>query len=209
MGQAQINVRTRACSGTFIARTKQAALTHNVRGKRLNAMRSLHWVSSRVSVYFMSQWSSPCSVHRCCAWQYSFPALPNFVSNSSAPRKASTCFILSQTQSSGRLTNQSKHGYFFWQHLFPIQSVGIPQGGLCVSYAWHLSKFWQTWHKRRPIMVAFSDTAWRWRYQLPSRSASINLRIICTMLMYCVHKLVKPFHKLTTWSTQLSQLSQL
>ena len=78
-----------------------------------------------------------------------------------------------------------------------------------ISYAWHLSKSWQTWHKRRPIMVAFSDTAWRWRYQLPSRSASINLRIICTMLMYCVHKLVKPFHKLTTWSTQLSQLSQL
>ena len=36
MGQAQINVRTRACSGTFIARTKQAALTHNVRGKRLS-----------------------------------------------------------------------------------------------------------------------------------------------------------------------------
>ena len=35
MGQAQINVRTWACSGTFIARTKQAALTHNVRGKRL------------------------------------------------------------------------------------------------------------------------------------------------------------------------------
>ena len=33
MGQAQINVRTRACSGTSIARTKQAALTHNVRGK--------------------------------------------------------------------------------------------------------------------------------------------------------------------------------
>ena len=46
----------------------------------------------RVSVYFMSQWSSPCSVHRCCAWQCSYPALPNFVSNSSAPRKASTCF---------------------------------------------------------------------------------------------------------------------
>ena len=36
MGQAQINVRTRACSGTFIARTKQAALTHNVRGKELS-----------------------------------------------------------------------------------------------------------------------------------------------------------------------------
>ena len=31
----KINVRTRACSGTFIARTKQAALTRNVRGKRL------------------------------------------------------------------------------------------------------------------------------------------------------------------------------
>ena len=35
MGQAQINVRTRACSRTFIARTKQAALTHHVRGKEL------------------------------------------------------------------------------------------------------------------------------------------------------------------------------
>ena len=32
MGQAQINVRTQACSRTSIARTKQAALTHNVRG---------------------------------------------------------------------------------------------------------------------------------------------------------------------------------
>ena len=37
MGQAQINVRTRACSRTSIARTRQAALTHNVRGKELNA----------------------------------------------------------------------------------------------------------------------------------------------------------------------------
>ena len=36
MGQAQINVRTRACSRTSIARTKQAALTHNVRGKEIN-----------------------------------------------------------------------------------------------------------------------------------------------------------------------------
>ena len=36
MGQAQINVRTRACSRTSIARTKQAALTHNVRGKELS-----------------------------------------------------------------------------------------------------------------------------------------------------------------------------
>ena len=35
MGQAQINVRTLACRRTFIAGTKQAALTHNVRGKRL------------------------------------------------------------------------------------------------------------------------------------------------------------------------------
>ena len=36
MGQAQINVRTRACSRTSIARTRPAALTHNVRGKELN-----------------------------------------------------------------------------------------------------------------------------------------------------------------------------
>ena len=36
MGQAQINVRTRACRlRTSIARTKQAALTPNVRGKEL------------------------------------------------------------------------------------------------------------------------------------------------------------------------------
>ena len=39
MGQAQINVRTRACSRTSNARTKQAALTHNVRGKELNKLR--------------------------------------------------------------------------------------------------------------------------------------------------------------------------
>ena len=38
MGQAQINVRTRACSRTSIARTRQAALTHNVRGKELSIM---------------------------------------------------------------------------------------------------------------------------------------------------------------------------
>ena len=38
MRQAQINVRTRACSRTSIARTKQAALTHNVRGKELRTM---------------------------------------------------------------------------------------------------------------------------------------------------------------------------
>ena len=38
MGQAQINVRTRACSRTSIARTRQAALTHNVRGKELTKL---------------------------------------------------------------------------------------------------------------------------------------------------------------------------
>ena len=44
MRQAQINVRTRACSRTSIARTKQAALTHNVRGKELKACPGkLHW----------------------------------------------------------------------------------------------------------------------------------------------------------------------
>ena len=38
MGQAQINVRIRACSRTSIARTKQADLTHNVRGKELTGV---------------------------------------------------------------------------------------------------------------------------------------------------------------------------
>ena len=47
MGQAQINVRTRACSRTSIARTRQAALTHNVRGKELI-------VGSRPAVYRMA-----------------------------------------------------------------------------------------------------------------------------------------------------------
>ena len=44
MRQAQINVRTRACSRTSIARTKQAALTHNVRGKelKLGVIKMLH-----------------------------------------------------------------------------------------------------------------------------------------------------------------------
>ena len=41
MRQAQINVRTRACSRTSIAKTKQAALTHNVRGKELNTELSI------------------------------------------------------------------------------------------------------------------------------------------------------------------------
>ena len=42
MGQAQINVRTRACSRTSIARTRQAALTHNVRGKELSLLNVEH-----------------------------------------------------------------------------------------------------------------------------------------------------------------------
>ena len=46
MGQAQINVRTRACSRTSIARTKQAAMTHNVRGKELT-----HQVIAGASVH--------------------------------------------------------------------------------------------------------------------------------------------------------------
>ena len=37
MGQAQINVRARACSRTSIARTKQAALTQ-CNGERVNSM---------------------------------------------------------------------------------------------------------------------------------------------------------------------------
>ena len=64
MGQAQINVRTRACSRTSIARTKQTALTHSVRGKRLkkNWLRTFHntvvpamgghpWDQAKVSVH--------------------------------------------------------------------------------------------------------------------------------------------------------------
>ena len=43
MRQAQINVRTRACSRTSIARTKQAALTHNVRGKELSMVNFTFW----------------------------------------------------------------------------------------------------------------------------------------------------------------------
>ena len=43
MGQAQINVRIRACSRTSIARTKQAALTHNVRGKELSKTKLSKW----------------------------------------------------------------------------------------------------------------------------------------------------------------------
>ena len=52
MGQAQINVRIRTCSRTSIARTKQAALTHNVRGKELNL--SLH-VAKYMSAFLKVQ----------------------------------------------------------------------------------------------------------------------------------------------------------
>ena len=50
MGQAQINVRTRACSRTSIVRTKQAALTHNVRGKELKAKICQFGFSGQISV---------------------------------------------------------------------------------------------------------------------------------------------------------------
>ena len=50
MGQAQINVRTRACSRTSIARTKQAALTHNVRGKELIITLSCYNVLSETDI---------------------------------------------------------------------------------------------------------------------------------------------------------------
>ena len=52
MGQAQINVRTRACSRTSIARTRQAALTHNVRGKELKVVS--HYDLSVLSMSVMS-----------------------------------------------------------------------------------------------------------------------------------------------------------
>ena len=53
MGQAQINVRTRACSRTSIARTKQAALTHNVRGKELKSSKVAHATN-----LFLENWFS-------------------------------------------------------------------------------------------------------------------------------------------------------
>ena len=56
MGQAQINVRTRACSRTSIARTRQAALTHNVRGKELKVIDYVirfNWKCSRHYQYYV------------------------------------------------------------------------------------------------------------------------------------------------------------
>ena len=53
MGQAQINVRTRACSGTFIARTKQVALTHNVRGKELSTLSASIPGAKKLKIFFL------------------------------------------------------------------------------------------------------------------------------------------------------------
>ena len=45
MGHVQMNVRTRACSRTFIVGRKQADLTHNIRGKELRGPKGLtRWV---------------------------------------------------------------------------------------------------------------------------------------------------------------------
>ena len=155
-------------------------------------------VSSRVSVHFMSQWSSPCSVHRCCAWQYSYPALPNFVSNSSDPRKASACFHTFQ-DSIIRSVDKPVQARIL------LLATSIPYSKCWYTAGWALCKLRMAFKQILADLTqetanygSFSVTTWRRRYQLPSRSASINLRIICTMLMYCVHKLVKPFHKLTT-----------
>ena len=55
MGQAKINVRTRACSRTSIARTKQAALTHNVRGKELTIKEPTFLSRSRTFQFYPNQ----------------------------------------------------------------------------------------------------------------------------------------------------------
>ena len=67
MGQAQINVRTRACSRTSIARTRQAALTHNVRGKELKKKKKIFFFFFLVSRYLGHDTIhvSPAQVSRC------------------------------------------------------------------------------------------------------------------------------------------------
>ena len=65
MGQAQINVRTRACSRTSIARTRQAALTHNVRGKELTSSFPPHPTSSILCFLHCPRLGT---VHHC--WSY-------------------------------------------------------------------------------------------------------------------------------------------
>ena len=63
MGQAQINVRTRACSRTSIARTRQAALTHNVRGKELKK----HNKKEVLEIHKMSEhWRKNDTEHSIC-----------------------------------------------------------------------------------------------------------------------------------------------
>ena len=64
MGQAQINVRIRACSRTSIARTKQDALTHNVRGKELTGQNYFrHFPPSLPSFVFMHAFNHSTSAH--------------------------------------------------------------------------------------------------------------------------------------------------
>ena len=68
MGQAQINVRTRACSRTSIARTKQAALTHNVRGKELMRLLMLVLGCSPVDASLEAPMCCPSGL-----WRETFP----------------------------------------------------------------------------------------------------------------------------------------
>ena len=88
MGQAQINVNTRACSRTFIARTKQAALTQHVRGEKLihrlwlKNQRGSDSLCCRSRIYTCGVGSdgiaallSACSLVRCCSHQFVFPCL--------------------------------------------------------------------------------------------------------------------------------------
>ena len=148
-------------------------------------------------MYFMLQWSSPCSVHRYCAWQYSYPALPNCVSNSSAPRKAYTCFHTFQ-DSIIRSVDKPVQARIL------LLATSIPYSKCWYTAGWALCKLRMAF--KQILADLTQETANYGSFfgyslemkMLPSRSASINLRIICTMLMYCVHKLVKPFRKLTT-----------
>ena len=80
MGQAQINVRTRACSRTSIARTKQAALTHNVRGKELT-----HFIpTTTVVVVTLSIPTTTVVVVAHCIPTTTFVVVDNDLSNLSA-----------------------------------------------------------------------------------------------------------------------------
>ena len=70
MGQAQINVRTRACSRTSIARTKQAALTHNVRGKELNTYFSRGGNFRNIPEFGFDAKFSSGEINICCEWNF-------------------------------------------------------------------------------------------------------------------------------------------